>query len=153
MGSPAPRFRNNPEATKKMLVVVDTLAKDEEFTLPRLGLRRNAIMQIIRKHMDERRRKESEQLEVTGKLSTVSGRESDTSSNVSGSSPESDEAKSNKLEDYYNTGEPYYRYLSGIFCVVIIYHSNKCPIPKEHLLLCFHLIHCKCPVFSKRPCP
>ena len=106
MGSPAPRFRNNPEASKKMLVVVDTLAKDEEFTLPRLGMRRNAIMQIIRKHMDERRRKESEQLEVTGKLSPVSSSESDSASNVSGSSPESDEAKSNKVEDYYNTGEP-----------------------------------------------
>lgn len=63
-------------------------------------------MQIIRKHMDERRRKESEQLEVTGKLSPVSSSESDSASNVSGSSPESDEAKSNKVEDYYNTGEP-----------------------------------------------
>ena len=63
-------------------------------------------MQIIRKHTDERRRKESEQLEVTGKLSPVSSSESDTASNFSGSSPESDEAKLNKLEDYYNTGEP-----------------------------------------------
>ena len=73
-----------------MLVVVDTLAKDEEFTLPRLRMQRNAIMQIIRKHTDERRRKESEQLEVTGKLSPVSSSESDTASNLSGSSPESD---------------------------------------------------------------
>lgn len=63
-------------------------------------------MQIIRKHMDERRRKESEQLEGTGLLSAVSSSESDTASNVSGSSPESDESKSNKLEDYYNTGKP-----------------------------------------------
>lgn len=91
---------------KKMHTVVDKLAKDEEFTLPRLGLGRNAIMQIIRKHMDERRRKESEQLDVPGMPSPVSGSESDTSSYVSGDSPESDEAKSNKLEDYYNTGEP-----------------------------------------------
>lgn len=106
LGSPAPRFRNNPDATKKMHTVVDKLAKDEEFTLPRLGLGRNAIMQIIRKHMDERRRKESEQLDVPGMPSPVSGSESDTSSYVSGDSPESDEAKSNKLEDYYNTGEP-----------------------------------------------
>lgn len=106
LGSPAPRFRNNPDASKRMHVVVDTLAKDEEFTLPRLGLRRNAIMQIIRKHMDERRRKESEQLEETGKLSPVSSSESESnSSNVSGDSPESNGAKSNKLEDYYNTGE------------------------------------------------
>ena len=106
LGSPAPRFRNNPDATKKMHTVVDKLAKDEEFTLPRLGLGRNAIMQIICKHMDERRRKESEQLDVPGMPSPVSGSESDTSSYVSGDSPESDEAKSNKLEDYNNTGEP-----------------------------------------------
>ena len=106
LGSPAPRFRNNPEATKRMLVVVDTLAKDEGFTLPRLVLGRNAIMQIIRKHMDERPRKESEQLEATGKLSPVSSNESDTTSNMSGDSPESDEAKSNKFEDYCNTAKP-----------------------------------------------
>ena len=71
-------------------------------------------MQIIRKHMDERRRKESEQLEATGKLSPVSGSESDSTSNVSGDSPESDEGKPAKLEDYYNTGESYmyiFRYL------------------------------------------
>ena len=74
MGSPAPRFRNNPEASKKMLAVVDTLAKDEEFTLPRLGMRRDALMQIIHKYMDERRRKESEQLEVTGFLVGNHGR-------------------------------------------------------------------------------
>lgn len=115
-GSPAPRFRNNLEATKRMLTVVDTMAKDEEFTLGRLGLGRNAIMQIIRKHMDERRRKESEQLEATGKLFPVSGSESDTTSNVSGDSPESDEGKSTKLEDYYNTGEPY-MYISDTFLV------------------------------------
>ena len=60
-------------------------------------------MQIIRKHMDERRRKESERLEATGKLASSS--ESDSTSNVSGDSPESDEGKPTKLEDYYNTGE------------------------------------------------
>ena len=43
-----PRFRNNPDVTKKVHAVVDALAKDEEYTLPRLGLKRNAIMQIIR---------------------------------------------------------------------------------------------------------
>lgn len=118
-GSPAPRFRNNLEATKRMLIVVDTIAKDEEFTLGRLGLGRNAIMQIIRKHMDERRRKESEQLEATGKLFPVSGSESDTTSNVSGDSPESDEGKSTKLEDYYNTGEPY-MYISDTFVVYFV---------------------------------
>ena len=89
-----------------MHAVVDKLAKDEEFTLPRLGLGRNAVMQIIRKHMDERRRKESEELDVSGMPSPVSSSESDTSSYLSGDSPESDGRKSSKLEDYYNTGEP-----------------------------------------------
>ena len=116
-GSPAPRFRNNLEATKRMLTVVDTLAKDQEFTLERLGLGRNAVMQIIRKHMDERRCKESEQLEATGKLFPVSSSESDTTSNVSGDSPESDEGKSMKLEDYHNTGKPYMYYISDTFLV------------------------------------
>jgi len=106
LGSPAPRFRNNPDATKKMHAVVDKLAKDEEFTLLRLGLGRNAVMQIIGKDMDERQHKESEELDVSGMPSSVSSSESDTSSYVSGDSPESDGGKSNKLEDYYNTGEP-----------------------------------------------
>jgi len=43
---------------------------------------------------------------VTSRLCLVSSSESETTSNTSGDSPESDEAKSNKLDDYYNTGEP-----------------------------------------------
>ena len=116
-----------------MLDIVDTLAKDEEFCLPRLGLRRNAIMQIIRKHMDERRRKEAEQLEVTGILSAVSSNESDTASNVSGDSPESDDAKSNILEDYYNTGEPCLFQIPFWYILCCHDDSNKCPISNKHL--------------------
>ena len=56
-----------------MLQVADTPVKDKEFTFPKAGLRRNAIQQIIRKHMDERRQKESEQLELTGALSSACG--------------------------------------------------------------------------------
>ena len=37
-GSPAPKFRNSPEANKTLLQIVDKLAKDEEFSMPRLGL-------------------------------------------------------------------------------------------------------------------
>jgi len=40
---------------------------------------------------------------VTSRLCLVSSSESETTSNTSGDSPESDEAKSNKLDDYYNT--------------------------------------------------
>lgn len=112
---------------KKMHAVVDKLAKDEEFTLLRLGLGRNAVMQIIRKHMDKRRRKESEELDVPGMPFPVSSSESDTSSYVSGDSPESDGAKSNKLEDYYNTGEP------CVLCCDNFYHCSKCPISHKHL--------------------
>lgn len=67
-----------------MLTVFDTLAKDQDSTLTRLGLGRNAIMHIIWKHTDERRCKESEQLEATGKLSPVRGSESDSTSTMSG---------------------------------------------------------------------
>lgn len=102
-----------------MLTVVDTLAKDEEFTSGRLGLGRSAIMHIIQKYLDEGRHKESEQLEATGKMFPVSGSESGTTSNVSGDSPESDEGKSTKLEDYYNTGESY-MYILDTFLVYFV---------------------------------
>lgn len=49
-----------------MLGIIGTLAKNEKFTSPRLGLWSNAIMQIICKHMDEKQKKESEQVELTG---------------------------------------------------------------------------------------
>lgn len=129
LGSPAPRFRNNPDATKKMHAVVDKLAKDVEFTLPRLGLGRNAIMQIIRKHMDERRRRESEELDVPGMPSPASSSESDTSSYVSGDSPESDEAKPNKLEDYYNTGLT----LSSAESIILVW-LDRATINDVHLI-------------------
>ena len=74
---------------------MDNLAKDEEFILQRLGLGANAITQIIRKHMDERRRKELEGLEASGKLnSSLCSSESNTDS------------EENKFEDYFNTGKP-----------------------------------------------
>ena len=68
--------------------VVDTLSKDEDYTFPKAGLGSSAIAQIIRKHMDERRRKETEM-----KQSPSSHSESDASSTSGENSPESGEKK------------------------------------------------------------
>ena len=58
--SPPPKFRNNQENSQKLMKVVDELSSKDEFTFKRLGLGRNAIAQLIRKHMDERRRAEAD---------------------------------------------------------------------------------------------
>ena len=85
--------------------IVDQLAKDEEFSMPRLGLRANAITQIICKHMDERQQKESEGIEATGKLNfSLCSSESDTASNTSRGS--TTDREDNKFEDCFNTGKP-----------------------------------------------
>lgn len=100
---PAPKFRNNPETTKKLQEVVETLANDSEYTFPEAGLGRSAIMEIIRKHMDERRRKESEVKLQSGLSSSQS--ESDSSS--PSQSEHSCNGKKNKmkLDDYFNAGK------------------------------------------------
>lgn len=80
--------------------VVDTLSKDEDYTLPKAGLGSNAIAQIIRKHMDERRRKETEM-----RQSPPSHSESDASSTSGENSPGSGEkCKATQLDDYFNEG-------------------------------------------------
>ena len=84
LDSPAPRFRNNPEGMKAFQDVVDTLSRNEDYTFPKAGLGSNAIAQIIRKHMDERRRKETEM-----RLSPSSRSELSDASSTSGESPES----------------------------------------------------------------
>ena len=84
MDSPTPRFRNNPEGMKEFQEVVDTLFKFEDCTFPKAGLGRYAITQIIRKHMDERRRKETDK-----KQSTSSHTESEASSTRGENRPES----------------------------------------------------------------
>ena len=101
MDSPTPMFRNNPEGMKAFQEVVDTLSKDEDYTFPKAGLGSNAIAQIIRKHMDERRRRETDI-----KQSTTSHSESDASSTSGDNSPESGEkCKAKQLDDYYNKGK------------------------------------------------
>lgn len=79
--------------------VVDTLSQDEDYTFPKAGLGSNAA-QIIRKHMDERRRKETEM-----RLSPSSRSELSDASSTSGESPESGEKlKGTQLDDYFNEG-------------------------------------------------
>ena len=104
-GFSAPKFLNCPEANKKLLQIVDKLAKGEEFSMPRLGLWAIGITQIIHKHMDEQWRNESEGLEATGKLNySLCSSESDTASNTWRES--TTDREENKFEDYFNTGKP-----------------------------------------------
>ena len=74
--------------------VVDTLSQDEDYTFPKAGLGSNAIAQIIRKHIDERRRKETEM-----RLSPSSRSELSDASSTSG-----EKLKGTQLDDYFNEG-------------------------------------------------
>ena len=103
---PAPRFRNNPGTTKQMLEVVETLSNDNEYTFPDAGLGRSAIMDIIRKHMDERRRKDTE-LKRNG-FSSQSETDTSPHSTPSGSASSSDsdnKHKAMKVDHYFNAGK------------------------------------------------
>ena len=102
---PAPKFRNNPETTRKLQEVVETLANDTEYTFPEAGLGRNVIMEIIRKHMDERRRKESEVKLQSGLSSSQSESDSSSPSQSGHSSCNGKKHKEMKLDDYFNAGK------------------------------------------------
>ena len=102
---PAPKFRNNPETTKKLQEVVETLANDSEYTFPEAGLGRNATMEIIRKHMDERGRKESEVKLQSGLSSSQSESDSSSPSQSGHSSCNGKKHKEMKLDDYFNAGK------------------------------------------------
>ena len=102
---PAPKFRNNPETTRKLQEVVETLANDTEYTFPEAGLGRNAIMEIIRKHMDERRRKESEVKLQSGLSSSQIESDSSSPSQSGHSSCNGKKHKEMKLDDYFNAGK------------------------------------------------
>ena len=89
-----PWFRNNSENTKQLKELVDKLSQDESCVFPKAGLGRNAIEEVIRKQMQERRRKERDPIRS----------ESDTvTSDSSSSSPESQE-KRNNYAAYFNEG-------------------------------------------------
>lgn len=59
---PTPWFRNSAENSKKLQEITKQLAEDESYTFPRAGLGIKAIDEIIRKYMQERRRKENDPL-------------------------------------------------------------------------------------------
>ena len=81
--------------------VVKTLSKDEDYTFKKAGLGSNAISQIIRKHMDERRRKETDM-----RRSSSSQSETDSSSTIGENSPDN-ACKATQLDDYFNKGKVY----------------------------------------------
>jgi len=62
MNQPTPKFRSNSENAQKLQEMSDILSKNEYYIMPSVGLRKNAIMDIIRRHMMERRRKNSDPL-------------------------------------------------------------------------------------------
>ena len=98
---PAPWFGGNTENTKKLLEIVEQLGQDEAYTFSKGGLPgAKAIEEIIRKHMQERRRKENDPL-----LSEL-GEGSASDSNSSGSvTPKSQQqAKIKSYEAYFIDG-------------------------------------------------
>ncbi|KAK2558886.1 hypothetical protein P5673_018502 [Acropora cervicornis] len=58
----APWFRRNTANTKKLLEVAELLSRDDTYAFPKAGLGVKAIEEIIRKHMQERQRKEHDPL-------------------------------------------------------------------------------------------
>ena len=58
---------------KKLLEIVEQLGHDETYTLNKAGLGTKAIEEIIRKHMQERRRKENDLLLSEGSASDPNG--------------------------------------------------------------------------------
>lgn len=59
---PTPWFRGSAENSKKLQEITKQLAEDESYTFPKAGLGTKAIEEIIRKYMQERRRKENDPL-------------------------------------------------------------------------------------------
>lgn len=93
---PAAWFRGNTESTKKLLEIVEQLSEDDTYTFLKAGLGRKAIEEIIRKHMQERRRKENNPLN-----------DSDNSSGSQDSKLSSASARNEKVknyESYFNDG-------------------------------------------------
>ena len=86
---PAPWFRGNTESTKKLLEIVEQLGEDDTYTFLKAGLGRKAIEEIIRKHMQERRRKENNPLN-----------DSDNSSGSQDSKLSSASARNERVKNY-----------------------------------------------------
>lgn len=70
---PAPWLRGNNKNTKKLVQTVEQLDLDETYTFTKGGLGQNAIEEIIRKHMQERRCKENDPILSEGSASDSNG--------------------------------------------------------------------------------
>lgn len=107
-----PWFRSSPENSKKLQEITKQLAEDESYTFPRAGLRINAIEEIIRKFMQERRRKENDP------LSSQSDQDSGESGSR-GSSPSILSAWQGKAQNY----EAYF--IGGKLLLVLLFSCHQ----------------------------
>lgn len=69
----APWLRGNNKNTKKLVQTVEQLDLDETYTFTKGGLGRNAIEEIIWKHMQDRRCKENDPILSEGSDSDSNG--------------------------------------------------------------------------------
>ena len=100
LDKPTPWFRNHTENTKKLVEVTNQLGDQESYTFPKAGLGKKAIEDIIRKWMQERRRKENDP------LSSLSDQDSGGSSSSSSPSLLSTQReKVTSYEAYFNDGK------------------------------------------------
>lgn len=81
MDKPTPKFRTSEELTKQLNEMAEKLASDDHYCMPSAGLGKLAIINIIRRHMMERRRKDTDPL-INSSLEDTSA-QSDTSSSCS----------------------------------------------------------------------
>ena len=68
-----PGLEESTKSTKKLLETVEQLGQDETCTFSKGGLGTKAIEEIIRKHMQERRRKENDPILSEGSASDSNG--------------------------------------------------------------------------------
>lgn len=107
---PAPWFRGNNKNTKKLLETVEQLGQDETYTFTKGGLGPKAIEEIIRKHMQERRRKENDPILSEGSASDSNG-------SVTPRSQQQEKLKS--YEAYFIDGM-----VSTLLCISVHLESN-----------------------------
>lgn len=98
---PAPWFRTHASNSKKLAEIVQQLSKDEAYTFPKAGLGKKAIEEIIRKYMQERRRKEKDPIDRNDD-------QSDSSSTSASSSDTTRAEKCHTYEGYFNNGKTYF---------------------------------------------
>lgn len=105
---PTPWFRSNAENSKKLIEVTEQLGNDESYIFPKAGLGKKAIKEIIKKAMQERRRKDKDP------LSSSSDQESSSSP-----SPSPQHEKVTQYEAYFLDGKSL---LDSVFLSIIVQH-------------------------------